>query len=236
MASSTRPTDPAVRTAVGLVRAIALLVIGAAVLVVAFGSDDDDAGVPPAIPETPDEQAPSVASVDVDDVLAERAAALAAADGRHDAIVSLVSYRDVASVRRVAERAGVEVVAVLAAAPGRPPELVEGSLEAWVQRRRAAATAERAALAEVLPTVDPADPFAAAYAEDIAALDEELAALDAGGELLFGFTTTASAGALRQLAERADVRLVDVGGVLALGLRPEEVDVTGEPRTRPPRP
>ena len=219
-------------------RAVALLVIGAAVVVVAANGDrgDDDA-VEPAVPDEAGPTAPPVAPTgDVDDVLAERAAALAAAEGRIDAVVSLVSYRDVASVQRIGERAGVEVVAVLAAAPGGPPELVEDSLAAWIERRRATATAERAALAELLPTVDPDDPFAATYAEDIAALDAELASLDAGGELLFGFTTTASAEALRRLADRADVRLVDVGGVLPLGLRPEEVDLVGEPRTRPSRP
>ena len=217
-------------------RAVALLVIGAVVLVVAVGGDDgDDGAAVPAIPD--DREAPALDASDaVGELLEQRAAALASAEGRLDAVVSLTSYRDAQSVQRIAGRAGVDVVAVLAAAPGGPPELVEDSLAAWVERRRTEAAAERAALAELLPTVDPADPFAAAYAEDIAALDEELAALDAGGELLYGFTTTASADVLRALADRADVRMVDVGAVVALGLRPQETAVVGEPRTRPPRP
>lgn len=60
--------------------------------------------------------------------------------------------------------------------------------------------------------------------------------LDEPGEVIYGFTTEAPADVLRDLALRADVRLVDPGGALPLGLRPEETDVVGEPPARPPRP
>jgi hypothetical protein len=228
--------DPATRTAVRAVRALALLAIGVVVIVfVAAGQDDEDepVGAAPSVGEpaaTPSEAAPRVA-----DLVAERAGALAAADGRHDAVVSLTSYRSPDGVVRIAERAGVDVVAVLVAAPGGPPALVDDSLADWVDARRAEAQQQRDALAEIVPTVGPEDPFLAVYLEDIAALDEELASLGTSSELVYGFTTTASAEVLRELALRADVRLVDVDGVLPLGLRPEEVDLVGAPATRPPR-
>jgi hypothetical protein len=223
--------DPATRTAVRVVRALALLAIGVvAVGFVVLQDEPDDERAPPVV-EASTTLPPGVPAA-VDELLADRADALAAADGRHDAVVSLISYRGVESVTAIAERAGVEVVAVLVAPPGGPPALVTASLADWIEERRAAATEERAALAEILPTVDPGDPFAAAYLEDIARLDAELAGLDAGADLIYGFTTTASADALRALALRADVRLVDVDGLLPLGLRPEEVTRVGEPPTR----
>ena len=211
------------------VRALALLVIGV-VAVLVFVVDDDVEEPPPGA-GAPDTTV--VASEAVDELLAERAAALAEADGRHDAIVSLISYRSPESVLRIAERVGVDVVAVLVAAPGGPPALVTDSLAAWVEERRAEAQRERDALAELVPTVGPEDPFLAVYLEDIAALDDELASLGNEAELVYGFTTTASAEALQELAMRADVRLVDVDGRVPLGLRPEETHLLGEPRTRP---
>jgi hypothetical protein len=223
--------DPATRTAVRVVRALALLAIGVvAVGFVVLQDEPDDEPAAPVV-QASTTLPPGVPAA-VDELLADRADALAAADGRHDAVVSLISYRGVESVTAIAERAGVEVVAVLVAPPGGPPALVTASLTDWIEERRAAATEERAALAEILPTVDPGDPFAAAYLEDIARLDAELAGLDTGADLIYGFTTTASADALRALALRADVRLVDVDGLLPLGLRPEEVARVGEPPTR----
>ena len=236
-------TDPAARTAVRFVRALALLVIGV-VVVAAFafggggggGGDDEDEDEPPAAVGPSSPPPPVEVAGAVDDLLAERAAALAEAEGRGDAVVSLTSYRSAESVARIAERAGVPVVAVLVAAPGGPPAVVTDSLAQWVDERRVEARRERDALAELVPTVGPEDPFLVTYLEDIADLDAELAALDAGDDLVYGFTTTASVEVLRELALRADVRLVDVDGLLPTGLRPEEVDVVGEPRTRPPRP
>lgn len=222
--------DPATRTAVRVVRALSLLAIG--VVAVGFVVLQDDAEEPAVSIPTSSTLPPDVPAT-VGELVADRAGALEAADGRHDAVVSLISYRSVEGVTTIAERAGVEVVAVLVAPPGGPPALVTDSLAGWVEERRAAAIDQRAALAEILPTVDAGDPFAVAYLEDIARLDAELAGLDTSADLIYGFTTTASADALRALALRADVRLVDVGGLVPSGLRPEEIERVGEPPTRP---
>ena len=230
--ASTEP-DPATRTAVRVVRALSLLAIGGVAIGFVLLQDDDDADDAPIVPELATTTLPPDVPASVDAFVTDRADALAAADGRHDAVVSLISYRSAEGVTAIAGRAGAEVVAVLVAPPGGPPAVVTDSLADWVEERRAVAAEERAALAEILPTVDPADPFAAAYLEDIARLDAELAGLETGADLIYGFTTTASADALRELALRADVRLVDVGGVLPVGLRPEEVDRVGQPPTRP---
>lgn len=239
-------TDPdhaaAVRT-VRLVIAAVALVLVAGVAIVVSGTLDDDAG--------PTGDDPAVLGVDeglvgpadgrpVAAYVEERQAALAAAEGRARAVVSLVSYRAETSVVDLLDAAGgVEVERLLVALPGGAPEAIEGPISSWVVEARAALQGERDEIAGLLPTIeDPADPFVASYTEELAALDAQLAALDPAGELVFGAVVRADAGALRRLAERPEVRLVDVAPDGAVdpssfrGIRPDELDVAGAPPTR----
>lgn len=234
----------AVRT-VRLVAAALVLAVVAAVAVWVSGSLEDD--------DEPVADDPTVL-VDAEAVvgppeggavaghLAERREALADAEGARVAVVSLVSYRADSAVEDLLDAAGgIEVLLRLAALPGGAPTAVEGAVSSWVVDARSTLQAERDEIAALLPTIeDPADPFIAGYTEELAALDAQLAALDPAGELVFGAVVRADAGALRRLAERPEVRLVDVAPDDRLadssryrGLRPEELEVAGTPPTRP---
>lgn len=175
--------------------------------------------------------------------LAERQAALEGAEGTRVAVVSLTSYRPDTAVDDVLGAVGgLEVLARLAAVRGGEPSVVTGPISSWLVETRGAIQAERDEIAALLPTIeDPADPFIATYTEDLARLDAQLATLDPAGDLVFGVVVRGSADALRRLAGRPEVRLVDVAeGADAddltayRGLRPEETDAAGTPPTRPP--
>ena len=113
----------------------------------------------------------------------------------------------------------------------------------WLVDTRTSLQAERDEIAALLPTIeDPDDPFIATYTEDLARLDAQLAGLDPAGDLVFGLDVRGSADALRALATRPEVRLLDVGGgdgadpddlATYRGLRPEETTTAGTPPARP---
>lgn len=236
----------AVRT-VRLLAAAAVLVVLAVVATLLDGTFDDaddggpaddptlaEAGATPAIGPAPGTAVPAYVE--------GRRAAVATVEGTRVAVVSLTSYRPETGVDALVEgEPGLEVLARLVALRGGEPAVVEGAVSSWVVGSRSAIQAERDEIAALLPTIeDPADPFIAGYTEDLARLDAQLAALDPAGDHVFGLVVRGGAEALRRLADRPEVRLLDVGasdevGPLAgyRGLRPEEVDAAGTPPTRP---
>ena len=171
----------------------------------------------------------------------ERAAAgeLASVTGRRAAVVSFEEYRTSEQATELVD--GIDVVAWLVALPGgRSQELApDRDLVAWTKGQRDEATAEKKALEQLLPTVGDPD-FQRQYQADI----DHLAALLAVGserrDVVFGALVVGSGEALRRLARRSGVRLVDVHvgatpppPTTYVGLRPEETSEAGDPSTRP---
>ncbi len=240
----------AVRTLQLALAAAALLAIGVLVLVLGgeIGGDDDD-GDPPAVTtvagaDDPVLEAAAAVGPEVGALLAEyapaRAQALEEASGARVAVVSVTSYRSLAAAEELATAGGVQVLAHLVALPGAGQEVVTGDLAAWAESRLGPAEEERAALAEILPTVEEGSEFIPIYEADLARLDAVVTRLQPGGDLVFGMIVRTDSGNLRLLARQAEVRLVDVapdGSFDAarryVGLRPEELDVAGTPSTRP---
>ena len=227
----------AVRTLRLLVAAVALVLLaGVSALLSGALDEDDGAGDAPTLGEPGPGPAPGEP---VAAYLADRGAALADAHGTRVAVVSLTSYRPETAVTELVERAGgVEVEAYLAAVPGGRPEVVRDGISSWVVETRAELQAERDEIAALLPTIeDPADPFVAGYTEDLVRLEAQLVHLDPAGDLVFGVVVRGDAEALRRLAQRPEVRLLDlVDGddvATANGLRPEETETAGTPPTRP---
>jgi hypothetical protein len=163
--------------------------------------------------------------------------ALEGVKGRVVAVVSFREYRREREAR--AMPAGTDLLGLLVAAPGGVPVVVTDDLRRWAVRERAEAQAELAALAAMLETTrDPA--FRAEFEADMDRLRRMPAGLDPRAPVVFGAVLVAHATALRALADQDHVRLVDVvsKGVPAdltvlAGLRPEETDRAGSPRTRP---
>ena len=161
------------------------------------------------------------------------------AAGRRAAVVSFSGYRTPEQARDLVS--GGEVVSWLVALPGgRPQELApDRDLAAWTKGQRDEATAEKKALEQLLPTVEDPD-FRRQYQADIDHLGALLAAGSDRRDVVFGALVVASAGELRSLGARPDVRLVDVDGddeppppTAYEGIRPEETIEAGEPPTRP---
>lgn len=214
-----------------LAAVIAFLVAGA-VLAVSQSSESDDPVGDGLVPEGSVGPLPGT---DVVAYVAERMAAVAAADGSRGAVVSLTAYRRDAEARDLA--GGLVVEGLFVAAPGGEPSLVEDVSE-WAEAARQDAVAERAELARILPTVDEPD-FARQYEEDIARLDRLVRSIDPRAAVVFALAVRGDAAALRELAADPAVRLVDVSGGSRFSranlraLRPEETVRAGEPRTRP---
>lgn len=230
----------AVRTLRLVVVAVGLVLLAGLALVLARSLDDDGGEDDPTLAGLDGGGAGPAAGEPVAAYIADRTAALAEADGRRVAALSLTSYRPETSVTELVEGIrGVEVLARLAAVPGGPPEVVTEAWPSWVVAERADLQAERDEIAGLLPTIeDPDDPFVVGYTEDLARLDAQLARLDPAGDLVYGVVVRGDADALRRLAERPEVRLLDLIDdeddlSTVRGLRPEERDTAGAPPTRP---
>jgi hypothetical protein len=174
---------------------------------------------------------------DVATYVAGRKRALADARGRWAAIVSLRDYATGADVDKAFGAYGPS--ALLVAAPGGQPQVVTGELAAWAAKAKADAEEERTQLQSMAASTDD-KPFKDQFNADIDRLTKLLASLDAAKPVVFGFVVTASAGELRDLAGRPDVRLVDVFArhepdslTRLAGLRPEETVRAANPPTRP---
>jgi hypothetical protein len=164
---------------------------------------------------------------------------------RRAAVVSLTHYVAAADVAGVIGKVdGVDVDAIVVAAPGGAPATVELSgLRDWATAERHRAAQERAELERLLPTVDDAE-FDRTYRDDMERLhvlerDVEAAA---DRDVVFAVVVVGRVDQLRRLAAMPDVRLVDIGrgrdgGVPdaadVTALRPEETAKAGEPRYRP---
>ncbi len=168
-----------------------------------------------------------------------RTPALQSAKGRRVAVVSFGAYQTPEVAGAALE--AFEVVHLLVAVPGgRPVEAdSDEKLEDLVKRQREEAEEEREALVALLPTVE--DPeFKTQYQADIARLTALLAAPAKVSDVVYGAVVVGSAEALRALASRPEVRLIDVGpdastptpGTVT-GLRPEETSQANTPQTRP---
>lgn len=170
----------------------------------------------------------------------DRRRALRAATGPRAAVVSFGSYLKEPDARRLLE--GLQVRALLVAAPGGTPAVVPGDLAAWADKAKRDAAAERAELERLIPTFDPAEDkdFIEDAKAQIARLQRLEAAAAADGDVVFGVLVTAPADDLRRMAQTTNVRFVDVGTSAAApalsrvrGIRPEEATFAGDPLTRP---
>jgi hypothetical protein len=173
----------------------------------------------------------------VPEYLARRRAALGRLQGRAVAVVSFDAYRTERDARALVEP--TEVLGLLVAAPGGAPSVTTQPPATWSTQERTAAEAERAELGRLRQTSE--DPeFAAGFDADITRLGALLERLDSTASVVFGAVVVADAGQLRVLAGRSGVRLVDPVSkdvpddlVVLAGLRPEETERAGTPRTRP---
>ena len=228
-----------------LLFAVSLVVVGLGGLVaVTFGRDDPTNRRESASAESSAEGAgPSgdgIGPFPGEEVAAystERNQALAAATGDRVAVVSLSRYLTEPEARAAVGR--LEVVNLLAAAPGGTPSVVTGTMVDWVNGQVEANRSERDEIQRLLPTVD--DPqFKAFYEEEVARLTKLVDSVKPDGPHVFALTVRGAATDLQALATAPDVRLVDVGPSAALppdtplrGLRPEETERANEPPIRP---
>lgn len=180
-----------------------------------------------------------LAGTEIPAYVVRRKTALARAEGRVVAAVSFTAYTTEAEAREKVE--GTTVRALLAAAPGGGPSTVEGSLDRWAVRERQEAEAEREGLVRMLTDTEDPD-FVAQFQADIARLAGLLQRLDAKGPVVFGAVVEGDVPALRAVAGRPGVRLIDVvarrlGGDIDIeqvgGIRPEETTRAGDPPHRP---
>jgi len=181
-----------------------------------------------------------LAGRDLTAYIADRRNELGEATGRRAAVVSLADYASEPDVRRLFD--GVDIRALLVAAPGGGPTLVTGTLTEWAERTRAEAVEERQQFEALLPTYDPEDE--AEFIEDARVQIERLAKLEQAaspdGLVVFAAVVVADAAELRRLATTTGVRVVDVGADEEVpearrvrGIRPEETATAGDPVTRP---
>lgn len=232
------------RLIVRAVGALVLFVLAAGVAVVLNEADDGDVvssddGGALVDGERLYSGGPPLAGTEVPAYVVRRKNALDRVEGRVVAAVSFTSYVTEAAARKRVE--GTTVRALLVAASGGGPATVAGGLDRWASRERQAAEVEREGLERML--TDTEDPeFVAQFQADIARLAGVIERLDPAGPVVFGAVVEGDVGALREVAGRPGVRLVDVAArrlgdevpVEQLGgIRPEETSRAGDPPHRP---
>lgn len=224
---------------------VSLIIVGLGGLVaVTLGRSDDptsDRGAGSA--GSGEEAGPSVDGIgpfpgeEIAAYSAARAQALATAKGDRVAVVSLGKYMTETEARGAMGR--LEVVKLLAAAPGGAPSVVNGTMGDWVNEQVAGNRSERDEIERLLPTVD--DPqFKTFYQEEVARLTKLVDSVKPDGPHVFAVAVRGPTLDLQNLARAPDVRLVDVGPSAKLppdtplrGLRPEEKEKANDPPTRP---
>lgn len=200
------------------------------------GGDDDGGLVSTSAALTGTGTGP-LAGSDVATYVEGRNRALREARGRW---VAVVSFRDYVTEGQYKALFGSTTVhAVLVAPVAGEPQVVSGALTVWVREARTEAEEERRQLESMRESTDD-KAFQDQFSADIERLGRMLAELDPGKPVVFGMVVSASADQLRLLADRADVRLVDLVGRRPpesldrlRGLRPEETVKAGDPHTRP---
>lgn len=177
---------------------------------------------------------------DVAQYLFERKRELRSASDVRAAVVSLGAYRTEADARKLVE--GLNVRALIVAAPGGRPSVVTGPLTEWADEAKRAAAEERAEFEKLLPTYDPAEEqdFIDEAKEQIGRLQKVEQTASPTAEVVFALVVVAPAEELRRIGDTTGVRVVDIGESPAVpavanirGIRPEETSVSGEPLTRP---
>ncbi len=177
---------------------------------------------------------------DIPAYLLDRERDLKAATGVRAAVISLDAYTKEADARKMVE--GLNVRALMVAAPGGRPTVVTGDLTTWADQARQEAAQERAEFERLLPTYDVKEEkeFLEDAQAQIARLQRVEQAAAPDGDIVFAIVLVAPANELRRLGETTGVRLVDVGvdaTVPAMSrvraLRPEETTTSGDPLTRP---
>lgn len=246
MPDSAEPLDEAGarRLVIRAVGALIAFVLAAGVAVVLNEADGDnvvssDDGGTLADGERLFSGGAPLAGTEIPAYVVRRKTALARTEGRVVAAVSFAAYTTEAEARAKVE--GTTVRALLVAAPGGGPSTVEGSLDRWAARERQEAEAEREGLVRMLTDTEDPD-FVAQFQADIARLAGLLQGLDPNGPVVFGAVVEGDVAALRAVAGRPGVRLVDVvarrlGGDIDIervgGIRPEETTRAGDPPHRP---
>jgi hypothetical protein len=177
---------------------------------------------------------------DVPNYIFQRQRDLKAATDVRSAVVSLSAYSKDADARKLVE--GLNVRALIVAAPGGRPTVVTGDLASWAEQARQDAASERAEFERLLPTYDAKEEreFLDDAKVQIARLQRVEKAASPDGDVVFAIVLVAPAKELQRLAQTTGVRLVDVGPGAAVpamtrvrGIRPEETSVSGDPITRP---
>jgi hypothetical protein len=177
---------------------------------------------------------------DVPNYIFERQRDLKAATDVRAAVLSFAAYTKETDARKLVE--GLNVRALIVAAPGGRATVVTGDLETWADQARQDAASERAEFERLLPTYDAKEEqeFLQDAKVQIARLQKVEKAASADGEVVFAVVLVAPAKELQRLSQTTGVRLVDVGPGPAVpamtrvrGIRPEETIVTGDPLTRP---
>jgi len=177
--------------------------------------------------------------VDLAAYVDNRRRALAMAKTDRVAVASLAAYATETQAKALAGAAGINLVGLLAAAPGTAPSIVTGDMATWARAQTEASRQEADEIRKLLPTVD--DPsFKSFYQSELARLDKAVKSVNPDSPLIFALVVRGPAAALQQLATRSEVRLVDIGDGADpapkadyRGVRPEEQKQANVPPVRP---
>jgi hypothetical protein len=242
-----RDTRAAVRTAWLTVAATVALLVGIVVVVVARQTSNGDGGeIRQGAGQ--DRGRAAIGPAPGDDLVAYAAARQSAlaerkGDDTRTAVVSLNAYRSERAARAIVDETprgtAVEVVALLVASPGDAPAVVQGSLAEWVAARKIALQDEHDQIAQIVPTVESDPQFRAFYEREVVRLERAAGLIDPQADIVFGFVVRAPISALRALADRAPVRLVDLGRDASFeqrsiyrGVLPDDTITVSDPQLR----
>ena len=242
-----RDTQAAVRTAWLTVAATVALLVGIAVVLVARQTSSGDGGeIRQGAGQ--DRSRAAIGPAPGDDLVAYTAArrselAGLEGDAMRTALVSLNAYRTELAARAIVDETprstNVEIVALLVSSPGDAPAVVQGSLVEWVAARKVALQDEHDQIAQIVPTVESDPQFKAFYEHEVVRLERAAGLIDPQADIVFGFVVRAPISALRALADRAPVRLVDVGrdpsfeqASVYRGVLPDDTITVSDPQLR----
>ena len=226
----------AVRLVVRFFAAALAVILAAGIALVLTREDDDDFGGEITLVNA----IGPLSGRDVPQYIFDRKRELGAISDVRAAVVSLTGYMREQDARKLVE--GLNVRALLVAAPGGGPRVITGSLAEWADEARRDAAEERAEFEKLLPTYNPKEEqeFIDEAKEQIARLRRVEETASATGEVVFALVVVAPAEDLRRIGDTTGVRVVDVGESPAVpavanirGIRPEEASTSGQPLTRP---
>jgi len=233
------PTEPNPRQRAAALQALHLIVGGMIVFLLGGGvlavtrvnhrNNKNDTPVSEQ-PAGPDRAAP------LEQYINDRKAELAQAKGRVTAVISLRAYTTEDQARAITN--GVRVARWLVAAPGGEPDVTD-NVKSWRDGVVRAAQDEITEFEKLIPTLSQDPDFERQSRQDLETDRKLVTAVQGGVPLVFGVIVEGDAAALRTIAKRDEVRLVDIApGALSEsadvhGLRPEETVAAGDPKERP---